>query len=346
MTEERGRTYRDAGVDRDRADAAKARIAELVRSTARGLAAESFGRFAGVFPAPGGREPLLVASADGVGTKLKVAVLAGRHDTVGRDLVNHCVNDVLCAGARPLFFLDYIGAGVLDPGVVEQVVAGLADACRENDCVLLGGETAEMPGLYPEREYDLVGFLVGVGERDRWLHPDRVRVGDVLVALPSSGLHTNGYSLARAIVFGTLGLRPDDPFPESGRSVADVLLEVHRSYYRLLSPELEAGTLHGLAHITGGGIPGNLPRALPPDVDAVVRRDSWEVPSVFRVLQRAGQVSEEEMFRTFNMGVGMILIVEGGREGELLGRLRARGEPGAWVCGHVEPGRGRVRWSG
>ncbi|MBI4513934.1 MAG: phosphoribosylformylglycinamidine cyclo-ligase, partial [Gemmatimonadetes bacterium] len=305
MTESGGWTYRRAGVDRQRAQQAKARIGELVRSTARGLAAESFGRFAGIFPVPGGGvEPLLVATADGVGTKVKVAQLAGRHDTVGQDLVNHCVNDLLCAGARPLFFLDYIGAGKLEPGVVESLVAGIARACRENDCALIGGETAEMPDVYPEGEYDLVGFAVGWVEGARLLDASRVRAGDQLVALPSSGLHTNGYTLARRIVFETLGLRVEDPFPGTNARVAAVLLEVHRSYYPCVYPELEAGRIHAIAHITGGGLAENLARTLPADLDAVVRRKSWEVPSVFRVLQEAGRVPEDEMFRTFNMGIG------------------------------------------
>jgi phosphoribosylformylglycinamidine cyclo-ligase len=347
VSERRGWTYRDAGVDRDRAEEAKARIAELVRSTARGIAGESFGRFAGVFPVPPqAREPLLVASADGVGTKLKVASLAGRHDTVGEDLVNHCVNDILCLGARPLFFLDYIGTSTLEPSVVEAVVSGIARGCRENDCALIGGETAEMPGLYPPREYDLVGFIVGWVERERLLHPTRVKPGDALIALPSSGLHTNGYSLARRIVFETLGAGLADPFPETGRSTADVLLAVHRSYYRLVYPDLESGRIHGIAHITGGGIPGNLNRALPPDLDAVVFRGSWVVPAVFRVLQEGGQVSDDEMFRTFNMGIGMVLIVDREATEHVLEALRERGESGAWVCGAVERGRGRVRWAG
>ena len=344
MSAKRGpaRTYREAGVDRGRAEAAKARIAQLVRSTAQGAAAESFGRFGGLFAWPEGGDRILVASADGVGTKLKVAAAANRHDTVGQDLVNHCVNDILCEGARPLFFLDYIGAGALDAEVIEAVVSGIARACRENDCALIGGETAEMPGLYPADEYDLVGFIVGAVPREQRLDPSRVKPGDALLGLPSRGLHTNGYTLARSIVFETMGLAVDDPFPEADRSVADVLLAIHRSYYRPLYPEIEAGRIHALAHITGGGLPGNLARALPPDADAVVRPGSWEVPAVFRVLQRAGDVSDDEMFATFNMGVGMVAAVDASAAEEVLAALRARGEPGAWLCGRVEPGHGRV----
>lgn len=344
MSEGRARTYRESGVDRGRAEEAKARIAELVRSTSRGFAAESFGRFGGLFPLPGGTG-VLVASADGVGTKLKVAARAGRHDTVGQDLVNHCVNDILCEGARPLFFLDYIGAATLDPEGIEAVVGGIAAACRENDCALIGGETAELPGLYPPGEYDLVGFIVGWAERERLLNPSRVVPGDLLIALPSSGLHTNGYTLARSIVFETMGLDVEDPFPQAGGSVADVLLAVHRSYYHLLYPEIEAGRVRALAHITGGGLPGNLSRALPPDADAVVDRRSWQVPAVFRVLQRAGEVAEDEMFHTFNMGVGMVAVVAAEDAGVVRAGLSARGERGAWVCGRVEAGHGRVRWA-
>ena len=255
--------YRSAGVDIDAADDAKARIGRLVASTLTAGARGAFGGFGGMFRVPTDvPNPLLVASADGVGTKIKVAIEAGRHDTIGHDLVNHCVNDVLAQGARPLFFLDYVAFGALEPAVVEAVVAGVAAGCRENGCALIGGETAEMPGVYTPPDYDLAGFLVGYVDEARVLGRDRVRAGDALVGLASSGLHTNGYSLARRIVAERMRLGPHDAFPGEDGSVADVLLRVHRSYLAAVTPVLDR--VHALAHVTGGGLPGNLDRALPP----------------------------------------------------------------------------------
>ncbi|RMH15944.1 MAG: phosphoribosylformylglycinamidine cyclo-ligase, partial [Gemmatimonadetes bacterium] len=276
---------------------------------------------------------VLVSSADGVGTKLKVAFLADRHDTVGQDLVNHCVDDILVQGARPLFFLDYLATGVLEERIVQDVVRGVALACRENRCALLGGETAQMPDFYAAGEYDLAGFIVGIVERDRVLDGSRVRPGDALIALPSSGLHTNGYTLARRIVFDVLGLGPDDAFPEHDASVADVLLAVHLSYLDGLLPELDADRVHGLAHITGGGIPGNLPRTLGA-LGARIDRTSWEPPALFRVLQEAGRVEIDEMFRVFNMGVGMIAAVAPASADDVVASLRGRGHD-AWIVGEV-----------
>ncbi len=254
--------YRSAGVDIDAADDAKRRIKRLVESTFTAGAVGEFGGFGGLFRVPADlRRPLLVSSADGVGTKIKVAIEAGRHDTVGHDLVNHCVNDILVQGARPLFFLDYVAFGRLVPAVVEAVVAGVAAGCRENGCALMGGETAEMPGLYSPPDYDLAGFIVGAVDEQAVLGADRVREGDVLLGLPSNGLHTNGYSLARRIVADRMRLGPGDPFPGEFGSVADVLLRVHRSYFAALRPVL--GRIRAMAHITGGGLPGNLNRALP-----------------------------------------------------------------------------------
>lgn len=333
--------YRSAGVDLEAAERATRSIGELVASTRDEGTLSGPGLFGGLYALPKGlREPVLVSSADGVGTKLKVAFMAGRHDTVGRDLVNHCVNDVLVQGARPLFFLDYLATGTLQEGVVEGVVGGIAAACRENGCSLLGGETAEMPGFYEVGEYELAGFIVGVVERASLLDGSAARAGDALVALPSSGLHTNGYSLARRIVFQELGLGVDDPFPGlPDRSVADVLLDVHRSYRDALLPEVEAGTLRALAHITGGGIPGNLPRSLPEGLGARVQVDSWEVPTVFQSLQTEGGVRDEEMRRTFNMGVGMVAVTPPEEADPLAARLRERGHD-AWILGEVteEPG--------
>jgi phosphoribosylformylglycinamidine cyclo-ligase len=284
--------------------------------------------------------PLLVASADGVGTKIKVAIEAGRHDTIGHDLVNHCVNDVLVQGAEPLFFLDYVAFGALDPRVVESVVAGVAAGCRENGCALIGGETAEMPGVYTPPDYDLAGFLVGCVEEERVLGRERVRRGDVLVALASSGLHTNGYSLARRIVAERLRLGAEDAFPGEDASTADVLLRVHRSYLAALRPVLER--LHALAHITGGGLPGNLDRALPPELDARVRLESWEVPNLFRVLGDAGGVERAEMFRAFNMGVGMVALCAQSDADSVIAAANTAGVP-AWILGDVVDGTGRVQ---
>ena len=269
--------------------------------------------------------------------------MSGRHDTVGQDLVNHCVDDILVQGARPLFFLDYIGCGAMDESVVPRVVGGVATACKKNGCALLGGETAEMPDLYDEGEYDLAGFIVGIVERDRILDGSRVRAGDVLIGLGSMGLHTNGYTLARKILFESMGLSIDDEFPESGRSVADVLLDVHRSYLPVLSDALDAGRISGLAHITGGGIRGNLPRTLGSELGAVIDLTSWEVPDVFRVLGEAGGVERDEMLRVFNMGVGMIALVAPKDVDSVLESLN-RSESPAWIMGEVEAGEG-VRWA-
>ena len=332
--------YRAAGVDIDAADDAKARIRRHVESTFTAGARGAFGGFGGLFRMPeGARRPLLVSSADGVGTKIKVAIEADRHDTVGHDLVNHCVNDILVQGAAPLFFLDYVAFGTLVPRVVEQVVAGVAAGCRENSCALMGGETAEMPGLYTPPDYDLAGFVVGYVEEEAVLGPERVRPGDVLVGLASSGLHTNGYSLARRIVSERLRLRASDPFPGESGSVADVLLAVHRSYLRALAPVLDR--VHAMAHVTGGGLPGNVNRALPPALDAVIDAASWNIPNVFRVLEDAGAVPREEMLRAFNMGVGMVVITDAGAAAPVMEAARAAGVH-AWGLGEVVPGSGRV----
>jgi phosphoribosylformylglycinamidine cyclo-ligase len=301
--------YRSAGVDLEAAGSAKERIRALVESTFTGGTRGGFGGFGGMYRLSEDlRRPVLVSSADGVGTKVKVAIEAGRHDTIGHDLVNHCVNDILVQGASPLFFLDYVAFGALDPAVVEAVVKGVAAGCRENGCVLLGGETAEMPGLYTPPDYDLAGFIVGVVEEEAIIDSSKVKVGDTILGLASSGLHTNGYSLARRIVADRLRLASDDPFPGEDASAADVLLRVHRSYLKALGPVLHA--VSALAHITGGGLPGNVDRSLPEHLDASIDTKSWEVPNLFRVLAEAGGVEEAEMFRTFNMGIGMVAIVD------------------------------------
>jgi phosphoribosylformylglycinamidine cyclo-ligase len=332
--------YASAGVDLGAAEDAKSRIRSLVEATFTDGVVGGFGGFGGMFRVPPGfRQPILVSSADGVGTKIKVAIDAGRHDTIGHDLVNHCVNDVLVQGAAPLFFLDYIAFGRLDPVVAESVVRGVSAGCRENQCALVGGETAEMPSLYRPPDYDLAGFIVGIVDEEGVLGRHRVRIGDVLVGLGSSGLHTNGYSLARRIVQDRLRLGPDDDFPGEPGTVAEVLLRVHRSYLAALRPVL--GRIHALAHITGGGIPGNLDRALPPEMDAVVDASSWEVPNTFLVLEAAGRVERREMLSAFNMGIGMIVIVPADSADLVMASARDAGVP-AWVAGHVVSGTGKV----
>ncbi|MFC1575752.1 phosphoribosylformylglycinamidine cyclo-ligase [Gemmatimonadota bacterium] len=340
MPEQEGLSYRSAGVDLDAADRAKEAMKALVAKTRDANTLSEMGLFGGLYAVPEGfQEPVLVSSADGVGTKLKLAFLSGRHDTVGQDLVNHCVNDILVQGATPLFFLDYLATGGLEGGVVTEVVRGVAQACLENGCALLGGETAEMPDFYAAGEYDLAGFIVGVVDRPRILDGSRVRVGDVLIGLGSSGLHTNGYSLARKIVFEAMGLEIGDPFGETGETVADALLAIHRSYLPALRPHLGGERIRALAHITGSGIPGNLPRTLGPGQGAVVDTATWEVPAVFRLLQEGGRVATQEMFRAFNMGVGMVVIAGAHEAQGVADDLAAAGEE-AWILGEVVEGEG------
>jgi phosphoribosylformylglycinamidine cyclo-ligase len=303
-------TYSDAGVSIDAANAAVEKIKQLARGTFNGRTLSEIGSFGGMFDGafPGMHAPVLVASADGVGTKLKIAFMTGVHDTVGRDLVNHCTNDILVQGARPLFFLDYVATGVLAPDVVVSVVAGLAHGCRENGCVLLGGETAEMPGFYEAGEYDVAGFIVGVVDREKVIDGSRVEVGDVLLALPSAGLHTNGYSLARKLFFEVAGHTPATHLDALGMTVGEALLKPHLSYLRPLEGLLDTGIIKALAHITGGGLLENIPRVLPEGTAVEIKRGSWPVLPVFKLMQEIGNVEEAEMFRTFNMGVGMVVI--------------------------------------
>ncbi|PYO84080.1 MAG: phosphoribosylformylglycinamidine cyclo-ligase [Gemmatimonadetes bacterium] len=336
--------YAAAGVHLDTADEAKRRIAELVRQTRTELALGALGAFGGMVRLPPGYErPVLVLSTDGVGTKVLVAARAGVHDTVGEDLVNHCVNDILVHGARPLAFLDYIATGTLEPETAAAIVAGVARGCGAHDMTLAGGETAQLPDLYRPGQYDLAGAIVGVVEERAALHGDRVRAGDVLLAYASNGLHTNGYSLARRIVFDRLGLDVADPFPESDRTVAQVLLDVHRSYAAAVTPVLPR--LHALAHITGGGIAGNLVRVLPPGCEAVVEAGAWQWPAVFRVLMRAGEVSLGEMRRVFNLGVGMIAVLA--RDDVEAAAAAAASHAGidTWVIGEVVAGQTGVRFA-
>ncbi len=332
--------YREAGVDVAAADAAKGRIKALARASFNPQVLTEIGSFGGMFrpDLSGYREPVLVASTDGVGTKIKVAIAAGVHDTVGYDLVAHCVNDILVQGALPLFFLDYVALGRMDPQRVEQIVSGFTRACSEFGCPLIGGETAEMPGTYAEDDYDLAGFIVGVVEKTKAL-PRGVREGDVLVGLPSQGLHTNGYSLARKVLFETLGLRVDSELPELGGSVGRALLAPHRAYLSALEPLLERDKIRALVHVTGGGFPGNLPRVLPSGLGARLRRSAWPVPPLFRLIQKGGQVPEAEMYATFNMGVGMVLVVSPSELHEVEHSLERRGET-SFVIGSVGAGAG------
>jgi phosphoribosylformylglycinamidine cyclo-ligase len=338
--------YKSSGVDIEAGNEVVRRIKGLARSTATPGVLAEIGSFGGLFSLdPASADgPVLVASADGVGTKLKVAFLAGRHDTIGEDLVNHCVNDILVQGATPLFFLDYFATGRLSPDVTVAVVEGLARACRANGCALLGGETAEMPGFYADGEYDLAGFVVGRVERQALVDGRAIRPGDALIGLPSSGLHTNGYSLARRIVFDLMGLRVDSTFPGLHGTVGEVLLTPHRSYLGLVRPLLDARLVKGMAHVTGGGITDNLPRVLPEGIGAVVRRRAWDAPAIFRLLAEAGRVPDEDLMRTFNMGIGLIVVVAPADLDRTLGALRAAGETGARVIGETEPGDRRVRY--
>jgi phosphoribosylformylglycinamidine cyclo-ligase len=343
MSEETTRlSYGDAGVDRHVAARAKSRIAQLVESTRTADVISRAGGFGGLFRVPAGfASPVMVSSADGVGTKLKVAIMADRHDTVGIDLVNHCVNDILVEGARPLFFLDYIGMGRLDQRIVEDLVEGLASGCRENGCVLLGGETAEMPDFYEVGDYDLAGFIVGmVDEHDR-PGAHRVEAGNALIGIASSGFHTNGYSLLRRLLFDRMRLDVHDRWPGSEVSVAEVLLRPHRSYAASLLPLVADGTARALSHITGGGIPENLVRVLPEGVHAVVERSSWTVPPEFAAVQQQGRVEDDEMFLTFNMGVGMVAVVAHEDAAAALARLDEAGET-AWIIGSLTDGAREV----
>ncbi len=343
MTDEKPLDYASSGVDLERSDAVKRRIRSVVESTFTAGARGAFGGFGGMFRIPAeAQRPVLVASADGVGTKLRVAIESNRHGSVGHDLVNHCVNDILVQGALPLFFLDYFAAGVLVPDVVEAVVSGIAAGCRENGCSLVGGETAEMPGIYTPPDYDLAGFIVGCVEEDRILGADRVEDGDVLLGLASNGLHTNGYSLARQIVTDRMKLGMSDPFPGEDGTVADVLLRIHRSYLTALKSVLSR--IHAMAHITGGGLPGNVVRALPDTLDAEIDGGRWEVPNLFQQLERAGDVSRAEMYRTFNMGVGMVVITDAASVAAVEASA-ASAHTATFRLGRVVRGTGQVRIS-
>ncbi len=334
--------YAAAGVNIDKKMDALKTVKKRAKSTSVTGLINDLGAFGGMFAAPG-KDNILLSSIDGVGTKLKVAVMAGRHDTVGQDIVNHCVNDILVHGAEPLFFLDYFGTAQFEGRMFKEVVSGLCKACRENHCALIGGETAEMPGLYPKGEYDLIGTIVGVVGRKKVITGKTIHPKDVIIGLSSSGLHTNGFSLARKIVFEKEKLKVKDTFPGTRRSVANVLLSVHKSYLKPVKQLMKHVNIHGMAHITGGGFPDNIPRVLPRTVDAVLDRSAWTVPHVFRFLQECGKIDQEEMYRVFNMGIGMVVIVRPAELKKAMSILKKAGAKPHQI-GLIEKGTGKVRW--
>ena len=340
--------YKEAGVDIEAGNEVVRRIRTLARGTFTPGVLSEIGSFGGLFrlDAAGIIDPVLVSSADGVGTKLRLAFLTGVHRTIGVDLVNHCVNDILVQGAQPLFFMDYLATGRLDPDVAVQVVEGLSSACRANGCALLGGETAEMPGFYADGEYDLAGFIVGAVARERLIDGRGITPGDVLIGVPSSGLHTNGYSLARRIVFDVAGLGVDSHVSELGTTVGAALLEPHRSYLPLLRSLLPSGVVKGLAHITGGGITDNLPRILPDGAAAQIDPSAWRVPAIFDWLQRIGHVPDDDMRRTFNMGIGLIVVCSAASGSRVVEELAAAGEPRAARIGRIVAGHPSVQYVG
>jgi phosphoribosylformylglycinamidine cyclo-ligase len=331
------KAYARAGVDVDLGNRLKGQIQSLVRQTHGPQVLGKIGGFGGLFRAtfPGIRDPVLVASIDSVGTKVKIAFALNKHDTIGADLVNHCVDDIAVLGARPLFFLDYIGCERLEPRVFQQLLSGLARACRSAGCALLGGETAQLPDLYHKNEYDLAGCIVGVVDRTKIIDGRKIKPGDVVLGLASNGLHTNGYSLARKILFQKMRLKPSSPLPGSAITVGEELLRVHKNYQPLLA-KVPVGVTRGLAHITGGGLIDNLPRILPSNCDAVIETKNWRVPSIFQILQKNGNVDAQEMYQVFNMGIGMVAIVAEQNARSAMSILRAQ------RIGRIEPGSGRT----
>ncbi|HMV47659.1 MAG TPA: phosphoribosylformylglycinamidine cyclo-ligase [Blastocatellia bacterium] len=339
-------TYKDAGVNIDAANQATARIKKLARSTFNENVMSEIGSFGGMFNGLFNdiREPVLVSSCDGVGTKLKAAFATGIHHTVGHDLVSHCVNDILVQGARPLFFLDYIATGKLDPAVIEKIIEGIATGCREAECALLGGETAEMPEMYQDGEYDIAGFIVGVVDRKKVINGSRITAGDVVVGLASAGLHTNGYSLARKLLLDVAGYQIDQHVPELGCTVGEELLKPHKSYLPALQRLIEhEGVVKGLAHITGGGLVENIPRILPRNVDVAIKEGSWPVLPVCDLMQRIGNVPREDMLRTFNLGIGMVVIVNPGFLQFVKDQFNNARQP-HYVIGEVVDGSSKVRF--
>ncbi|MGH9565524.1 MAG: phosphoribosylformylglycinamidine cyclo-ligase [Candidatus Angelobacter sp.] len=339
-------TYADSGVDIKRADRAKQRIKYLAHRTfTKGVVSE-VGGFGGMFAVDTKKfhEPILVSSVDGVGTKLKVAFMMNVHHTVGSDLVNHCVNDIAVQGAAPLFFMDYLATGVLEPEIAEKVVEGIAEACRHNGCALIGGETAEMPGFYPKGEYDLAGFIVGAADKSKIITGEKVEGGDVLVGLPSNGLHTNGYSLARKLFFEVEHYTPETYVNELHGKVGAELMKTHKSYWPVLRKLIDAELVHAMAHITGGGITDNLPRVLPKGTAAIVEMGTWPVLPVFAHLQTVGNVPQEDMMRTFNMGIGMVLVVPAKKFKRVQALIEKCGEK-SYLIGRVVKGERKVLYA-
>lgn len=334
MKEKQAISYRDAGVDIEEAARAVERIKRLSEATRTPGVVSGIGAFGAGFALKGFKNPILVSSTDGVGTKLKIAFLTGRHDTIGEDLVNHCVNDIAVQGARPLFFLDYFATGKLEAGVLEQVVEGISRGCRNNGCALIGGETAELPGFYEPGEYDLAGFIVGAVERRELITGAKIREGDALIGLPSTGLHTNGYSLARKLLFDVAGYLPSTYLEELQSTIADELLKVHRSYLRPIQALMDKKLLKGAAHITGGGITENTPRMLPQGLAAEIQLGSWPAPPIFELLRKIGRMSEDDYRRTFNLGIGVIFAVAQRNVGRAVKTLEKLGEK-PYVMGRV-----------
>lgn len=345
--ERRGLSYRDAGVNIDAANEALRGVKDVVNKTFNENVLRDIGTFGAMYALDTSamESPVLVSSVDGVGTKLKIAFMMNKHDTVGIDLVSHCVNDILVQGARPLFFLDYIAMGVLEPAVAVEVISGLATGCRYAGCALIGGETAEMPGMYTPGEYDIAGTIVGVVDRAKIVDGHSVEVGDAVIGLRSSGLHTNGYSLARKVCFEVAGLRCDDPMPGTGRSVGEALLEPHRSYAKIIQVLMAAVDVRAMAHVTGGGITENLPRALPEELGAEIDLGTWTVPPIFTFLKKTGDIADMEMLRAFNVGMGFLVVVPEAQADKALDVLQQMGEQPARV-GRVVAGGNKVTYVG
>ena len=342
MAKETKSAYAQAGVNIDVKMNAVGSIKQMVAATKTAAVIGNIGAFGGLHKVPAGKDMILVASTDGVGTKLKVAAMTGRHDTVGQDIVNHCVNDILVQGAKPLFFMDYVGTAKVDPAVFKSVVSGLCKACKENHMALLGGETAEMPGLYPAGEYDLVGTIVGSVQKSKIITGKSIRAGDVIIGFPSGGLQTNGYSLARRVIFDICQNSWKDKLPGTNQTFGEALLAVHRSFLKPVSKLLERGIpISGMAHITGGGFQDNIPRVLPKAVNAEIDRASWEVPTIFKFLERQGKVDHDEMYRVFNMGIGFVVILPKKSLEKATNILKAQHQPYS-VIGVIRKGTGVV----